>query len=789
MNKFTKGRGGRRVRLIIISLAVVALTCPFLHAAKPSPAPKLTAMERAADQLLALPLDSSNVREISNRTITQRDLRVTLETGWFISFLPLELDSGKIYFGGLFVGHGRMEYDPPISMERQQLRRFMKTDSLNRTFEQMMIVLDSGEYRQLLVDSKSAIGLPVDYRPIRRMCLKYLEEQWDRLFTFGALRSLTNPLNSDYLLLLTELTDGGPVLYQHDPYDREQVGLYKREMQVIYRKVWQTLCQYALESDTVKLDFSGRRKSSLDIRHYDMDMLIKRNGEMISEVTTSISWDSLRSRVCYFYLDNEMEVDSVIDAEGRIVPFRRFKESDDYYGLWLLFDNPPEPNSETKLTFHYHGDVAEKELGIFIVVAGSGWYPVADEWPVATIDLKMRTPADYDLIAQGILIDSHSVKDTLFSHWQSRGPTELYSFNLGIFEQEQFSTDYGQVLNVYFCDYLHRPSGIEIQHVVDEYRSSSPPDAWIGNKVKQVVSDLRSSLEYYTQLYGPLDHDTLVVSEYIQDHSTSYPSFILLGLFTWVGSDMWGYERLHRSHEAAHQWFGTGVSAESYRDYWLSEGFAEYSSYLFLQEAGGDDRFLDRLNEHRKDILMERKHAGAVALGPRAYNVKDKGNYSVVVYGRGAFILHMLRNLMVDFETMNEDRFRDLMRDWYTTYKGKKATTREFQTMVEKHMGTDMGWFFRQWVYNNYIPTYKFKQSIAPDSADGFTVTLNISQSEVPADFRMYVPIEIEMKSGEKQYVRLLVDQPEKEFELTFPSKPKKITLNPLMSVLADVKQ
>ena len=35
------------------------------------------------------------------------------------------------------------------------------------------------------------------------------------------------------------------------------------------------------------------------------------------------------------------------------------------------------------------------------------------------------------------------------------------------------------------------------------------------------------------------------------------------------------------AHETAHQWWGNIVAWRSYRDQWLSEGFAEYSGILY----------------------------------------------------------------------------------------------------------------------------------------------------------------------------------------------------------------
>ena len=41
------------------------------------------------------------------------------------------------------------------------------------------------------------------------------------------------------------------------------------------------------------------------------------------------------------------------------------------------------------------------------------------------------------------------------------------------------------------------------------------------------------------------------------------------------------------SHEGAHQWWGNIVGWRSYRDQWMSEGFAEYSGILYTSTPTG----------------------------------------------------------------------------------------------------------------------------------------------------------------------------------------------------------
>src|SRR5687768_18159260 len=56
------------------------------------------------------------------------------------------------------------------------------------------------------------------------------------------------------------------------------------------------------------------------------------------------------------------------------------------------------------------------------------------------------------------------------------------------------------------------------------------------------------------------------------------------------------------AHETAHQWWGNIVAWRSYRDQWLSEGFAEYSGILYtgLRDSRGARE--DLLNQLRSSL-------------------------------------------------------------------------------------------------------------------------------------------------------------------------------------------
>jgi aminopeptidase N len=198
-----------------------------------------------------------------------------------------------------------------------------------------------------------------------------------------------------------------------------------------------------------------------------------------------------------------------------------------------------------------------------------------------------------------------------------------------------------------------------------------------------------------------------------------------------------------------------------------------------------NEKYMKVLRDSREHIRRERNNAAPIGLGRRA-GENWRGNYELSTYEKGAWVVHMLRNMLLDTGTMSEDRFLGVMRDFYQTYRGKRATTEDFQRVVERHVGQPMDWFFNEWVYGNEIPTYTFSWDATHDSA-GVAAKIRVRQSDVSAGFTMFVPLLIKFDQGEA-LVRLLVRGPTTDLTLRLPAEPTSMQLNPLESVLAEVK-
>jgi len=159
-----------------------------------------------------------------------------------------------------------------------------------------------------------------------------------------------------------------------------------------------------------------------------------------------------------------------------------------------------------------------------------------------------------------------------------------------------------------------------------------------------------------------------------------------------------------------------------------------------------------------------------------------------MIYRKGAWVLQMLRNMMLDLHTLKEDAFTAMMQDFYRQYRGKRASTRDFQRVVERHLDTPMNWFFDEWVDGTAIPTYILSWRADTAANHAYLLHLRVRQEDVPANFVMPVPVRIELADGGHALLRVVVRGPRTEAELRLPAEPKVVELNPLHSVLAEVK-
>ncbi|MDH4157114.1 MAG: M1 family aminopeptidase [candidate division Zixibacteria bacterium] len=747
----------------------------------------------ALEQMTEAELDSGSVVAVDSLVLEHHSLKLMFEPGEFCFFEPLHLNGDTLHYGAFYRGRGLFQFQPPVAMEREQLQRFFKSDSLNRYFEELVLLFDTRTYDRIVAASH-----PSD----RQTPMKEFKNAKDHIEalnsdllatdktsfpTVKTIKNLLYPLDKPFLVVSAYLDGGDRVHYTFDQYESEEVSLKKRLWEP-GTDFMELINSYSVYTDESYEMINGIRREAVQARHYKIDAQIDKGGKFRGSAAVTFGVNLANTQMILLSLHPKLTIDSVVGVPGGWGVWRYKKHSLYSTDLYLILDSPLAAGDSITMRFYYSGEVAEKDLGEMYVHAGSDWYPQHGFRQMATFEMNFKTPKDYAFVATGRLRDSSVTKDTVFTSWALTQPTANVSFNIGHLKKYDFIEPDVTPVEIYYSKDLHQELA----------RALSISMVRTGRHMEeQVAEDIINSLRLFNHYFGPYPNEKLIVTEVLAFHGESFPGLLHLGVLTWINTDPWGSERLFRAHETAHQWWGSSVGYAGYHDQWLSEGLAEYSSLLYFQAAAGNDKFLDKLEEIRKNIFSNRKYifgsgaeAGPIALGYRTSSTETEGDYELIIYEKAALVFHMLRNMMIDLQTMNEDRFFNMLQEFYKKFRGRVCTTKDFKKLTEKHIGINMTWFFDQWVYGTELPTYKFSYEIEEDSAGQFVTTGRVLTEGVGEGFKMYVPLEVEFENGKKVYIRMLIDRAAFDFSLPpLELKPKKIRLNPFESVLARVEQ
>jgi hypothetical protein len=144
------------------------------------------------------------------------------------------------------------------------------------------------------------------------------------------------------------------------------------------------------------------------------------------------------------------------------------------------------------------------------------------------------------------------------------------------------------------------------------------------------------------------------------------------------------------AHETAHQWWYGLVGNDQVNDPWLDEAMAGYSTCLYFEKEYGPEARASCRQALEDRWARADKIDKPVGLPVSAY---ANGEYSAVVYGRGALFLFALE------ERIGKDKMAEFLQRYYAAEKWNIATPQQFQALAEEVTGQDLSDIFNQWVY------------------------------------------------------------------------------------------
>jgi hypothetical protein len=565
--------------------------------------------------------------------------------------------------------------------------------------------------------------------------------------------------------------------------------------------------------DHLGSEYQNHTASSLEdrrlfaTRSYKIETVISKNHHLFGTATITFQPLTVGERVLKFGLLPTLRVMRVSDDQGQDLSFIQESKKEDG-SFYAILPKALEAGKDASITVQYEGDKVLESAGegSFYVQARSSWYPNLNGFGERAIyDLTYKVPRRYKLISVGKLQGESVEQDYAVSHWITPKPVAVAGFNYGDYTRIELpDTITGYKIVGYYLTEL--PDNLQKYSIL---KTMYPPGA-----TKYVLDQARAQLQLCTYYFGKSPYDEIDITEQPDfNFGQSWPNLVYLPISAYtdstqrwlmfgnIDSKFTGFVQEVTPHEVAHQWWGHSVGWASYHDQWLSEGFAEFSAGLFLEQAMAGNwqkdyiEFWNRLRDRilqKNNFSIAPNDAGPLWMGTRLISPRSENAYQDVTYAKGAYVLQMLRSIMWTPED-HDKAFIAMMHDFVDSYRDKPASTESFKLIAEKHLSKAMdiagngklNWFFDEWVYGTEVPKYHFEYQVIPGDAGKVKLHMTLTQSEVDEHFVMFVPVFADFGKGMVRIGQLgVAGNSTRSLDVVLPSKPKSVALNTYKDVL-----
>jgi hypothetical protein len=771
--------------------------------------------------------------------VLQRDVgTLTLKSGE-ISFLAPVLGRQAV---AVFTGEGRFHLKPAQPTETARLRFTIGAPEIDEEFDAALLYFTDSTVEEVRGQAKSG---PVSAKNEAEL-QKFRSQLRSRVETprsfmeyemFGesipnldaeVLAELYNPAHAGTFIALLHAHKHPQMRFLIRPQGAipwmgpEEVALINVDPGDEQDGIW--YMSHTLEEVQAHKYSSSEEKHIVAPEHYDMDVHVGKNDHLAAKTGLRFKAERDGDRVIAFSLLPNLRVSSA-NLDGKPIDFIQEGAKQDGE-LSLILPQPTVKDHEYTVEMEYEGNkvVHNEGGGNYSVGARENWYPAASVFrDRATYDITFHSPKNLTLVGVGKAAGEKREAGEVVTEWKSDEPLLVAGFNYGDFKKKERTDDVDKTtLEAYATaeppDWLKAASGEsplnEINGLHQGGESSSimlTPSAM----AEHVLVDALNSVRIYTHWYGPTAYGRLAVTQQPAfDFGQSWPTLIYLPISAFLdpttrwrllGRNTFRFSKefinVVTAHEVAHQWWGHTVGQASYHDNWLSEGFADFSAALFLEASQPNTDDAQKFWDSERRRLLEKNQfgfrlndAGPLWMGIRLDSFKVRGANQAITYGKGAFVLHMLRYLMQDRQT-GDQAFIEMMHDFLTTYHGKCASTEDFQRMAEKHMRPDMdleknghlNWFFYEWVYSTDVPSYRLDYTLADADGGKTLLTMKITQEGVEPLFKMRVPVYLDYdgKLAKLGSVPMTGNSTSHELKITLAKHPRRVLLNANDDILA----
>lgn len=563
-------------------------------------------------------------------------------------------------------------------------------------------------------------------------------------------------------------------------------------------EVW--LAFYGLDDYTRgNVDYSDAN-DQIDINHYTMDVDMRdynKRLRVVAQVGAEVRQPNLRA--IGFRLSEDLSTydDQRQKKQMRVKAMRAggvdvdVVQEDWEGGFTVLLSKPLNPGDKLELSMEVEGDyMRDTEFckDCHYPRSNQSWYPRHGYLDRSTFDLTFRHPKRLHVASVGARLSEEvdpEDKDASVAKYKMPFPVALITFALGPFKRHNDSIKWEKGGD---------PTPLEF---------NSLPGDLAAIKEDFIMAELNNSVRYFTSLFGTYPYPTFGAAFHPFGFGQGFPTLLMIP--NTDRASKYTYQFI--AHETAHQWWGNIVAWRSYRDQWLSEGFAEYSGILYTglrDSRGAKEELLSRLRSSLKEPpatltgvgkgrLVD---VGPIILGHRLSTSKTFGAYQALIYNKGALVLRMLHFMMSNPATGEGQPFFDMMTDFVERYRNKTASTDDFRNVVNEHFVNtpiaqkygmkNLNWLFRQAVYQSELPSYEMQYKIQPEADGKVMISGTIVQKNAPENWVMVLPVKFGFGGKQEAMGTVIVQGPSTPFQIRLPAAPSKVQLDPERWILAE---
>jgi len=812
-----------RYRPSYLIVPIVLISClgslPAQHAANANAAYR---------QLRGL-LPGGEVITVNNLELRRDAATFTFRSGSFAFYGQVD---GKVT-GAVFRGQGHLHITPPTPEERHNLSLTMHTEEFDEDFDRAVLRFTDSTAGELHLASAGS-GQPDenfvrDAEELQAFLRRHAEgsyvepsgtlyfKRFYENLDLRLLEDVLSPSPGGYFMAAIHGIKHSRLFFVLDPNGVDQVA--PEEVALL---AWDS----ADEAEAIPLAFhraaeyaagtasGNEHNAAYKILSENLDVTIDKGGQLSSEASIQVRAQQDGLAVVPLDLYPTLRVSQVTAANNTPLDWvQEKKDEDPDFGVVLAAPLGKGESTTIKIAYSGRDVVMNEGNGNYYPVAREDWYPNSSQGlgDYATYHMLFHVPKGLQLIATGTKVDESTEGKITTTDWKTETPLPVVGFSLGEFEMKEAKVGTPLIGQLTVDAYANMEKPDFLRGLEGGPLGTLDTTPMLGNELSQGEVAAQIYTDYFGQL--PFPHIALT-QQSACNYGQSWPMLVYLpicGFFDQTQQHFLGlsefsagtYWKVVTPHEVAHQWWGQTVGFRGYRDQWMSEGFADASASIFLQvtRPKPDDfiefwRLQHRLLTEKNQFGFRPIDVGPVTMGIRLSSPKTGWNvYEDLVYPKGAYILHMIRQMMWSPKD-GDARFKATMQDFVNTYRLRAATTEDFKAIVDKHMspGMDlernhhMDWFFREYVYGTDLPTYHFLGEATP-SGDGWSVHVMLTQSGVPADFWMLVPVYLELTDGHVLRVGSINIHGEHTVDQTvqlpkLPSAIKKVSINHYYDVL-----